>query len=57
MAEMERTCLPRIREDLQRKIVLLTGPRQSGETTLARSITEGHDYLNYDYAPLRGSPR
>lgn len=53
MVIIERQCLPRIRDDLQSKIVLVTGPRQSGKTTLARSITDDHDYLNYDYAPHR----
>lgn len=36
--------------DLPRKAVLLTGPRQCGKTTFARSIypAENYDYLNYD---------
>jgi predicted AAA+ superfamily ATPase len=53
VATIERSCLSRIRDDLRSKIVLVTGPRQSGKTTLARSITEDHEYVNFDYAPHR----
>lgn len=42
-----------IRSDLQRKIVLLSGPRQSGKTTLARMLSDRHDYLNFDFAEHR----
>jgi uncharacterized protein len=45
--------MPRIRDDLRSKIVLVSGPRQSGKTTLARSIAEDHEYVNFDYAPHR----
>lgn len=54
---MERDLLPFIRKDLLRKIVLVSGPRQSGKTTLVRSVEQGADYLNYDYAPHRLSIR
>ncbi len=43
-----RTIRPQIKEDLKTKIVLLCGPRQTGKTTLAKSITSRCDYLNYD---------
>ena len=50
---MERLLLPFVRRDLKRKIVLISGPRQSGKTTLARMVCENHDYFNYDYPPHR----
>jgi uncharacterized protein len=53
MEPVQRTLTPSIREDLARKIVLVTGPRQSGKTTLARAITAEHEHINYDYAPHR----
>ena len=37
--------------DLSRKIVVLTGPRQVGKTTLARQLMASHpeaQYLNWD---------
>jgi hypothetical protein len=50
---LERGLLPAVRKDLHRKILLVTGPRQCGKTTLARGLHADHDYLNYDYAPHR----
>ena len=35
-------------KDLDKKIVLLGGPRQVGKTTLSRSLMDGTYYLNYD---------
>ena len=35
-------------KDLQRKCILLSGPRQVGKTTLARSLFSNCEYLNYD---------
>ena len=35
-------------KDLRRKCVLLSGPRQVGKTTLARSLFSTCEYLNYD---------
>ena len=40
-------------KDLKRKIVLLTGPRQTGKTTLAKMLKENFDYFNYDNAEHR----
>lgn len=39
--------------DLKRKIVLLSGPRQSGKTTLAKMLQNDFDYLNYDFSEHR----
>jgi predicted AAA+ superfamily ATPase len=50
---MDRMLLPFIKKDLKRKIVFITGPRQSGKTTLARMLTSSHDYLNFDFPPHR----
>jgi predicted AAA+ superfamily ATPase len=49
--QSERQLLPDLRRDLGRKLVLLTGPRQAGKTTLARQLMAGHDaaqYLSWD---------
>jgi predicted AAA+ superfamily ATPase len=37
-----------ILKDLDKKIVLLGGPRQVGKTTLAKALVSGSYYLNYD---------
>jgi len=37
-----------ILEDLEKNIVLLTGPRQTGKTTLSKMLIAGFDYFNYD---------
>ncbi len=37
-----------IRKDLDRKTVLLSGPRQVGKTMLSRSLMQSADYLNFD---------
>ena len=50
---MERNLLTSIRKDLKKKVVFVTGPRQSGKTTLARMVTPDHDYLNFDFPPHR----
>ncbi len=39
----------RLREDLNKKMVLLAGPRQCGKTTLAKSLLDSRgQYLNWD---------
>jgi AAA domain len=39
----------RLRDDLQKKMVLLAGPRQCGKTTLAKSLLNSRgEYLNWD---------
>jgi predicted AAA+ superfamily ATPase len=37
-----------LQKDLQRKLVLLSGPRQSGKTTFAKDLSESVSYLNFD---------
>ncbi|MCK5800638.1 MAG: ATP-binding protein [Deltaproteobacteria bacterium] len=45
---MDRALAESIHRDLDKKIILLTGPRQCGKTTLARSLDAAHDYLSFD---------
>ncbi len=45
---MERSIYRSIIADLPKKIVLLSGPRQVGKTTLAKSLANNYEYLNYD---------
>ena len=51
LVEMERYLQERIRRDLARKMVLLSGPRQVGKTFLAKALMatfKRPQYLNYD---------
>ncbi len=50
---MKRYLQTYIEKDLPSKIVLLTGPRQCGKTTLSKQLTTSFDYLNYDSAESR----
>ena len=53
---MKRTQGKAIKRDLDKKMVLLSGPRQVGKSYLARSIMEGFrapQYLNHDNAQDR----
>lgn len=50
---MERYLTDNIKEDLDKKIVLLTGPRQSGKTTLSKMLSSNFDYLNFDHPEHR----
>ena len=42
-----------ISRDFKDKIVLLSGPRQVGKTTLSKQLLDSFVYLNYDSAPDR----
>lgn len=56
MVVMQRTQQQRIVNDLDKKMVFLTGPRQVGKTSLARQIaaeTARAVYLNHDALPDR----
>ena len=35
-------------KDLKSKILIITGPRQTGKTTLSKTLHTSFDYLNYD---------
>lgn len=50
---MQRTLLKPLTADLGHKIILLTGPRQCGKTTLSKMLHDDHQYLNYDLAEHR----
>ena len=45
---MKRYLADYIAKDLTRKCILVSGPRQVGKTTLARSLVPRSEYLNYD---------
>ena len=45
---MERYLTQYIQKDLSKKIILLSGPRQSGKTTLSKMLSTDYDYLNHD---------
>ncbi len=45
---MDRALYPSINRDRKKRIVLISGPRQAGKTTLARGLSEDQDYLNFD---------
>jgi uncharacterized protein len=53
MVAMKRYLEKYIRKDLKRKIILLTGPRQTGKTTLSKMLSKSYDYFNYDNAEHR----
>lgn len=48
MKEVKRSIIGQVQKDLQKKMVIISGPRQCGKTTLAKEITHRFDYLNYD---------
>lgn len=45
---MERYLSSFVKKDSDKKIVLLSGPRQSGKTTLTKHLFKTYDYLNFD---------
>ena len=50
---MKRYIEEAIKKDLGKKIILLSGPRQSGKTTLSKMLDPDYDYLDFDYAEHR----
>lgn len=48
IAVMKRYLEKYIQEDLDKKIVLLTGARQTGKTTLSKMLKTEFDYFNFD---------
>ena len=50
---MKRYLNDALLHDLDRKIVLLTGPRQCGKTTLSKMLHDDYQYINYDLAEHR----
>ena len=53
---MKRYVDDRVQQDLQKKMVVLTGPRQVGKTTLSQQLVAelpGSQYLNFDVAAHR----
>ncbi|MFH2046287.1 MAG: ATP-binding protein [Pseudomonadota bacterium] len=45
---MERYLAKYIKEDIDKKIILLSGPRQTGKTTLSKMLKTEFDYFNFD---------
>jgi predicted AAA+ superfamily ATPase len=45
---MQRYLAQQIKNDLNRKMVFLAGPRQVGKTTLSKQLVKNYDYLNWD---------
>lgn len=48
MVDMDRYLKQYILGDLKDKIILITGPRQSGKTTLSKMLDSDFDYFNFD---------
>lgn len=46
--KIKRILLPYLKKYLHKKILLISGPRQCGKTTLAKMISKNHDYINFD---------
>ena len=50
---MERYLEEHIRRDLPKKIIIVSGPRQVGKTSLSKQLVPSFIYLNYDSASDR----
>jgi predicted AAA+ superfamily ATPase len=50
---MKRAIEENIKKFINNKIILLTGPRQCGKTTLSKNLSDSYDYLTYDIAEDR----
>lgn len=48
LTQIVRSLQEAVEKDLQKKIVIIAGPRQCGKTTLAKSLGQSIEYLNYD---------
>jgi len=48
MKERDFSIQESIKNDLKSKIVLLSGPRQVGKTTLSKNLITPYEYINYD---------
>jgi len=46
---MKRVYLQHLQKYLSKKIILLSGPRQSGKTTLSKMLSNHFDYINFDH--------
>ena len=54
VASLTRYLVPQVRRDLAKKMVFVSGPRQVGKTTLAKSLPGAEaGYLNWDVAEHR----
>lgn len=45
---MKRSLAKYITQDLPNKIILITGPRRCGKTTLSKQLNSSFDYINFD---------
>lgn len=50
---IKRSLSEPIKDALKQKMVILTGPRQTGKTTLTKQLFERYQYLNYDFEEHR----
>ena len=50
---MDRYLKDPLSEEIDKKILLLTGPRQCGKTTLSKMLTTDFQYINHDLAEHR----
>jgi predicted AAA+ superfamily ATPase len=50
---MDRYLKDPLAEEIDKKILLLTGPRQCGKTTLSKMLTTDFQYINHDLAEHR----
>jgi predicted AAA+ superfamily ATPase len=48
MMQIKREIVADIIQSSSKKVILITGPRQTGKTTLTKSISHSYEYLNYD---------
>jgi predicted AAA+ superfamily ATPase len=52
-SRMKRYLEPFVLKDLKSKVVLLSGPRQVGKTTLSKQLGTNFAYLNFDVSEDR----